>query len=200
MSLLILIALSTPLLLSPFYTHLLFQDLYEREREQIAIDNSAIELGKGEKKFFNMVASFNQWLLALEKVHHPIHLCAKTPSPAAAACKVFDHSLEVSLKVILSQMTAVLKTSWQALIPLTKQKALLLQKQVCRIDHSTLFPIEQKKCPICERYTAWQLNSSFSPYHLLEICSPWPHRARVSMEIKGTSTLTTKDWDYELTP
>lgn len=103
--------LMTALVEWPLQTRQMFEALYQVHRTQIALDNGAIRLGRGERAYRKWVQRVNRKLEALELLHHGVHACARVPQ-TMAKCRPLDLALERKLKTLVLSGKAQLRSRW----------------------------------------------------------------------------------------
>src|SRR5689334_1639388 len=102
MSLSLIAVLGVPLFLLPLSTHHIYEQVYDRERAAIAVDNGAILMGREFRSLLNRWRWVETQVKRWEVIHHPVHLCASIPSPIQPACEAKDRALELALEGFLT--------------------------------------------------------------------------------------------------
>lgn len=192
------ITLFAMLIASPLHTQYLFRSSVQWESEQISLDNIAIELGQSERDLLNEFEAGAQKLTASDRGHHPVHACAKIPSPEAVSCSTADRLLEMKLNVQKEVVVALAQQKWQrARAKLYGQlyKKKLIPTVVLRTD---VLPIQKDLCMICGLPMRLRIASSTGPLKTYVRIAGSPGLPREIL-LQSVQKFGTK-WNYRLRP
>lgn len=126
----------------------LFKDSLRWRTNQIALDNTAIHMGREDRSTLNEILGVNRLLKVLEANHHAFHACAKIPA-TKAKCFLPDKALEVSIRNILNAAEKAAKAKWK--LNDLRGEAQLLKLQIPTRTNLTRSPLklERKRCVFC---------------------------------------------------
>jgi hypothetical protein len=192
--LLLLLALTlTPIAVAPLMTHGLYGQAYRVEYRQIALDNAAIGLGRGQRAAFRYLAETNRKLRALEAVHHPAHACARLPQPTPA-CLAADRSAELAIRTLRNEAYAAAQIRWASARGQARTE--LGRWQVEATVHSPVrIPVAPVRCPLCGLDVFWERESDRISSDLVSPGAPW---LGVRVALWGRSLTRLPLPDYEL--
>jgi hypothetical protein len=187
----IFLMLCVPLLLSPVWTHEIFQAVFKWEHAQIAADNGAIALGRADRKLFNYLRATNRVMKAMEVIHHAAHLCG-------APCLAKDRLLETEIRLFHHTVGKTAAALWRTNAALAAYEVSRRGEALTRFSRKPHPPWASQTCPFCGLSTYWEIEPHALPVSaVLRVRHPAGLYAGVRMT--GETLRSGPEWDYELT-
>lgn len=177
--------------LLPLWTQSAFRQLWDYESRQIRLDNAAIVLGQKDRALFRALSHQVQALRALEQVHHGVHACARSGTPAAAQCAVQDRALEQQVVVLAGAIEAQAGQGWAY----NAHGAALPGVELLRPLSP---PLERHRCAVCGLATRFQTRvGERSRRSAFRWSGPERIEVRVAVSLEG-DRFEPAAWDYRL--
>jgi len=183
---------------APLWAMQLWSIVWEEEQAQIAVDNAAIVLGRGDRALLNELVGVNRKLRALEVEHHVAHHCAQIPSPAKAGCEATDRALELTLRALRLAAYERAQLAWRESEFKAFAEAKRLKNRISIDERSIRPPLRSIRCAECQLDIFWELEEPKRRGFLLRTHGPSPQFSRVVWE--GTDLRSGKKWNYRLAP
>ncbi len=174
-------------------THGIYQNAFDWEYRQIAVDNSGILLGQSERDAFRYLARMNRRLRLLEKAHHVAHACARVPQPTPA-CLSADRTFEIAIRVLRSEAWVQARIKW-LVGARNARNELRAFKTLGNVSQDPTLPVQSQRCPICGLEVYWEKTSDEIT---ADIDSPGPPWLGVRVKLIGDSLTGRQRWDYRL--
>ena len=184
------IVLAVPLLVFPSVSHRHHSLLFEREKNGLAADNAAIQLGSGDAAWATSLEENNQLLDVWEKRHHPWHACRYVPL-TAAECTPVDVAWEAAIRLRHAQAGAAAQLAWQTATARGQAEIVRLQATEVTVRRAPVAPIRPRFCPLCHLPTGWQIVATLTSQ-------------LVNANAQGTVTVSTqkkggeRGYDYDI--
>jgi hypothetical protein len=186
-------------ILAPLLTQAQFRLVWRAERRQIAVDNAGVVLGRHDREDFRSLERATQRISLAEGIHHPIHVCAHSPTPAAPACQGQDRFWETTLRVMYQTAFQKARFHWALGEVRASQQAARLKEKLGVAGRPLELPVEERVCPVCHLRIGWTKRGQALRYELNARTSERPG-ASVRVELEGNSRFTGERWDYSLSP
>lgn len=151
----LLAILAVPLFWSPLATHRLFAEVLAWQRTQIAVDNAAIRLGRLDREWTEFMERGRRRLEHLEKLHHPLHLCARVPQ-TMAACRSQDEAIERLLTATARWWEAEAARRWGVAPGRALEEGRRLGIPLRLAGRPPLPPVRRTPCPLCRLKVRWK--------------------------------------------
>lgn len=103
--------LAVPLAGLAGWTDSAYRALWERERCQVAVDNSLIRAGSADRALFDWLAKVSRELRRLHRVHHVWHACARVPA-TAGQCASADVGIERAIDSLARGTLGAARVRW----------------------------------------------------------------------------------------
>ncbi len=134
------------LLAAPLLTQRMGREAYLTESLQIGMDNSAIILGRADRRTLQFVQAQNKRIAVVELLHDTAHVCAR--ATAVPNCVIQDALLETSIRSLFSITESVTRDLWMGAQKQANQKLKGIDSGF-RISRRDPFPFHQRRCPVC---------------------------------------------------
>ena len=186
---------------SPLLSQSQFRAVFDWERRQIALDNAAITLGRGEREIFRQLRQTNQTVAGLELEHHSVHQCARTLTPAAGACGLADEAIEEAIREVHQSAYENASRQWAAKLHDALTEAAKLSPGNISVTRRETVPIQEVRCSMCGQAVAWEVEPGALPLKakLRQTAIDGPELA-VGLWTTGDSLRAGAVWDYRLEP
>lgn len=172
--------LGATLATSMWQTHRIFLKAFRWEKRQIAVDNAAIKLGRGDRAVFNEIRTLNKILRGFEISHHSAHACRKSPK-CKPVDELFEQLIETTRKI--GFMSASFRWGESFASAQTEYEKTLSEyfknldsdfsnKRVAMLvihGRSSDVPLRGERCQICHRDVYWEIDASKTrPFYYLK--------------------------------
>lgn len=197
MSLPYLLLLMGTILLGPKLLLDIYLPAEDWQIKQIAVDNAATVMGKGDRDLFNQIIQFNRIMQGLETAHDKAHLCKNSPWPwVSGPCRAADTALEIQIRSAHATMMGVAKGWWlkntaEGKLALAKEKVIPLEW-----DRPACVPVHAETCPICGLKTYIELDKPTPVTVFIRANSRVP--IGVIEKVGGRSLKRDSKWNYRL--
>ncbi len=187
-----LVALSGPLL-----TQSILRSLWLREELQIAVDNAAIVLGKGDRKIWNELTQANRTLEVWEAIHDVVHSCARLApqSPCAADDRLWEVKIDEFRQASYWRAQSLWQQTWVS----ARLEASRFSGNALNTTRSSTLPVVEVACPRCGRPVFWEIRAKERGY-LVWGHGTMPLTLAVEVRWSGRSLRNSTGWDYFLRP
>lgn len=182
----------TPLLLAPAWTYRVFSEAERFERRQIAVDNAAIELGRGDRAALRTLEEGQRRIRVLERAHHLVHFCARVPE-TAPACAAEDRALEAGIRVYSLALRVRAQAAWVASLARARKALTGIGNRAGVLGRAVVLPLRPRRCSVCGGDAGWELAEP--PPLRWRVLSPGEREAEVWAELSRDSA---GSWDYAL--
>lgn len=142
-----------PLFISPVFILLIFQTVFQIEKNQIALDNAAIMMGRQDRDLFRIIENTNKLLKKIEKKHHYLHACALiSPDPRVRViCQTQDRAIELEMSLLIEKTRFQSQYLWFLSRSKGIAEANKLNVHIDSIKRETSAPIRFEECPFCHK-------------------------------------------------
>jgi hypothetical protein len=185
MSFSIFVAVITPFVLAPLWTHELFKGSFERQKAIIALDNAAILIGREDRDLFNFLKNTNSIVEGLEKIHHPIHLALRMGA-LDPKLKLQDIGLETLIREMHSEAEVISNVRWSKSPMVASSEFRRMQVAGQIIQRANKVPVVEVKCSLCHLFVKWAPNLQLLKTHLEVISDGVAEKLSVSPTIGNT--------------
>jgi hypothetical protein len=165
MSFSIFVAVITPFVLAPLWTHELFKGSFERQKAIIALDNAAILIGREDRDLFNFLKNTNSIVEGIEKIHHPIHLALRMGA-LDPKLKLQDIGLETLIREMHSEAEVISNVRWSKspMVAFSEFRRMQVAGQI--IQRANKVPVVEVKCSLCHLFVKWVPNLQLLKTHI----------------------------------
>lgn len=196
MSIPLLMGLLLPLLAAPLATHRVFTAAFDRQKAQIASDNAAIVLAQGETRALDGLSAANRVAAAWEKVHHPLHACARIPW-TRARCEPLDLAVERRLAALHAAALVAARSAWRAAMVAARAEAGRLGVPLARVAAPEAPPIRAERCAVCGQVPYWEIERGAVPLRAIVVpAGPGAGTIATRVQLRGESVCDEKSWRY----
>lgn len=189
-----ILAILIPLSLAPAMTWKIFCDVARQERSQIAVDNAAIVLGRADRDLFMDLSASNRILKQLDRIHHPLHVCARAASPGAM-CVGHDLAIEREIMLMHQTIGKTAEARWRSNLRVALMELEKLKIPLVSVSRKT-FPVHPKRCPVCGLNSAWEINVEQRPF-VTHFSAGSPACLAV-VRLEGICLTDNSRWNYRL--
>lgn len=182
----------------PWWTYQIYVQAFESEKGQIAVDNALIALGEGQANALSAIETANQKMAALERLHHPAHLCARVPH-SAVACAAPDRGYETALAFFHRAAWAQAQSLWTGARIRAQKEAESLGVRSLELSTSERLPLRARRCAQCGLEFYWDvLETGRSVARLLGYENPAQAETSLRLLRRGGGANPSARWTYRL--
>ncbi len=165
------------------------------ETQQIAVDNAATVMAKGDRELFNELIAFNKTMKILDSAHDGFHLCKNSPPPAGPACKSADALAEVKIRAAHTLALNAARAKWLANTAAGLRELGKLETNFIQWERSELAPIHSEICKVCGLQTTIEIDKA-PVVTFIRADSKVP--IGVLSEVGGKTLNGSSKWNYKL--
>ncbi len=165
------------------------------KKNQIILDDLAIEIGKSDRGVFNRLREVNFAVAAMEPAHHSAHVLKNSPWPwISGPAKAADIFFEWKIRLLINTADVYAKTMWR--MSTARGKLVVGKINKGKVFREDDIPVSKKTCLFCRLETSFKTTQSPIRTDLAVRASP--RDLQTGMELVGNTLFDTQPWNYKL--